>query len=159
MKKLITNLGASLFALMFLAGCDQLKSEDIKIKEALIGKYYQEDEVDEDGTKIKDIKGEFYKDGKCRDEGTIEIIDDETFETTDLHIEIQGSWKIKDKFIYRDFDYNTLKITPLIYMLMKDKMIKTLKEKNTPDKVIDYDAAKIIYEDSDGKRKTMKKSY
>ena len=34
-----------------------------------------------------------------------------------------------------------------------------MKDKNTPDKVIEYDASKIIYEDSDGKRSTMKKSY
>ena len=38
-------------------------------------------------------------------------------------------------------------------------IIKSIKDKNTPDKVIDYDASKIIYENSDGKRRTMKKSY
>lgn len=42
---------------------------------------------------------------------------------------------------------------------MKDKMVETLKNKNTPDKVIEYDASKIIYEDSDGERYAMKKSY
>jgi hypothetical protein len=42
---------------------------------------------------------------------------------------------------------------------MKDVMIKSLKDKNTPDKVIEYDASKIIYEDSDGERHTLKKSY
>jgi hypothetical protein len=42
---------------------------------------------------------------------------------------------------------------------MKDDLIQTLKDKNTPDKVIEYDASKIIYEDSDGERHTKKKSY
>lgn len=44
-------------------------------------------------------------------------------------------------------------------MLFKDKMINSINEKNTPDKVIDYDASKIIYEDAEGKKYTMKKTY
>ena len=72
---------------------------------------------------------------------------------------IEGQWKIKDKFIYYTYDFDKLKITPEIYMLMKDALIQSIKDKNTPDKVIEYDASKIIYEDSDGKRSTMKKSY
>ena len=159
MKKLITLIGAILFALVFVTGCNQLKSEDEKIKDAFIGKYYQEDEVDEDGTKTKDIKGEFFVDGKNLVQATIEVVDDETFETTDITVEISGEWKIKDKFIYYTYDFDQLKITPKLYMLMKDNLIKEIKDKNTPDKVIYYDASKIIYEDSDGKRRTMKKTY
>ncbi len=155
----MTILGTSLFALMFLAGCDQLKSEDEKLKEVLIGKFYQEDEVDENGTKTKDIKGEFFADGKFISQASLEIVDDETFEPTDIKFKISGEWKIKDKFIYYTYDFDKLKIEPDFYMLMKDEMIKAIKDKNTPDKVIEYDASKIIYEDSDGKRKTMKKSY
>jgi len=142
-----------------LNGCDSLKSEDDKIKNALIGKFYEEDYVDKDGNKIKNIKGAFLKDGKFRYVGTFEMVDDETFETTDLTMEIAGGWSIKDKFIYYTYDFDKLKITPQIYMLMKDEIIKSIKDKNTPDKVIEYDASKIIYEDSDGERHTMKKSY
>jgi hypothetical protein len=159
MTKLITTLGTSLLALLFFTGCDQLKSEDDKISDALIGKFYEEDRLDDDGTKIKDIKGEFFADGRFVSVGTIEVLDDETFETTDIQIKVGGDWKIKDKFIYYTYDFDKLKITPEFYMLMKDELIKSIKEKNTPDKVIDYDASKIIYEDSDGKRYTMKKSY
>lgn len=159
MKKFMTIFGANLFVLVFLAGCDLLKSEDDKIKDALIGKYYQEDEVDEDGTKTKDAKGEFFADGKFKQEATFEIVDEETFETTDLQVKIGGEWKIKDKFIYYTYDYDKLKITPDFYMLIKDELIKSIKDKNTPDKVIEYDASKIIYEDSDGERHTIKKSY
>ena len=146
-------------SMVLLNGCDFLKSEDDKIKDALIGKIYEEERVDKDGSKLKNIKGEFYKDGKFWQEATIEIVDDETFETTDLTLKIGGGWSIKDKFIYYTYDFDKLKITPEFYMLMKDKMIKSIKDKNTPDKVIEYDASKIIYEDSDGERHTMKKSY
>jgi hypothetical protein len=159
MKKVTTFLGSTLFALMVLTSCNQLVSEDEKIKDALIGKYYQEDEVDDNGTKTKDIKGEFFADGKFISQATGEIVDDETFETTDIQMKISGEWKIKDKFIYYTYDFDKLEITPEIYMLMKDELVKTIKDKNSPDKVIDFDAAKIIYEDSDGKRHTMKKSY
>jgi len=146
-------------SLALLNGCDSFKSEDDKIKDALIGKTYEEDYVDEDGNKIKNIKGEFFKDGKFRDEATIEVVDDETFETTDLTLEIAGKWSIKDKYIYYTYDIDKLKITPDYYMFLKDRLIKSFKDKNTPLKVIEYDASKIIYEDSDGDRHTMKKSY
>ena len=146
-------------AIASLYGCDSLKSEDDKIKDALIGKNYEEDYFDKDGNNFKNIKGEIFKDGTFRSEATIEIVDDETFETTDITLEIAGGWSIKDKFIYYTYDFDKLKITPEIYMLMKDELIKSIKDKNTPDKVIEYDASKIIYEDSDGERHTMKKSY
>ena len=158
----IKKLSIIFFAISMalLNGCDSLKSEDDKIKDALIGKTYEEDYVDKDGDNFKNIKGEFFKDGTFRSEATIGIIDDETFETTDLNIEIAGGWSIKDKFIYYTYDFDKLKITPeIFYMLMKDEMIKSIKDKNTPDKVIEYDASKIIYENSDGERHTMKKSY
>jgi hypothetical protein len=157
----IKNLTLIFFAIAIasLYGCDSLKSEDDKIKEALTGKYYEEDYVDKNGSKLKNIKGVFYKDGTFRSEATIGIVDDETFETTDLTLEIAGGWSIKDKFIYYTYDFDKLKITPEIYMLMKDELIKSIKDKNTPDKVIEYDASKIIYEDSDGERHTLKKSY
>ena len=76
-----------------------------------------------------------------------------------MSIKVEGNFKVKDRFIYYTYNNNSLKITPEIYMLMKDKLMKSINEKNTPDKVIDYDASKIVYENSDGKRYTMKKSY
>lgn len=159
MRKILFASFFSIFALTLFSSCDLLKSDDNKISKALIGKFYEDDRVDEDGTKTKDIKGEFYKDGKLWQEATVETVDDETFETRELTVKIKGDWKVKDKFIYYTFDYNSIKIDPEIYMFAKDRIVKSLKEKNTPDKVIEYDASKIIYENSDGKRYTMKKSY
>ena len=143
-----------------LYGCASIKNEDNTIKEALTGKYYEEDYVDKNGNKLKNIKGEFYKDGKFRTEGTFELVDDEALETTDITINIKGDWKVKENFIYYTYDFNSLKIVPDHWeLLMKDKMIETLKNENSPDKVIKYDASKIIYENSDEERHTMKKSY
>ena len=156
-KKLLLTF--CVISMTLLNGCDSLKSEDDKIKDALTGKTYEEDYVDKDGTKVKNIKGEFFKDGKFRYESTFEMVDDETFETTDLTIKIGGEWSIKNKFIYYTYNFDKLKITPEIYMLAKDELIKSIKDRNTPDKVIEFDASKIIYEDSDGERHTMKKSY
>ena len=157
-KKLTLIFGTIAIASQY--GCDSFKSEDDKIKEALTGKYYEEDYVDKNGSKLKNIKGEFYEDGKFRTEGTFELVDEETFETSDVTLSIKGDWEIKEKFIYYTYDYNSLKLTPDYWeSIMKDGMIETLKSKNTPDKVIEYDASKIIYEDSDGERHTMKKSY
>ncbi len=159
MNNLTTKFGLFLFAFLLLQGCDQLKSEDDKIIDALLGKYYQEDEVDDEGTKTKDVKGEFFVDGEFTTQATIEVIDEETYETIDLQVKIAGEYKVKDKFIYYTYDFEKLKIKPDYYMAMKDEFVKSIKNKNSPDKVIDYDASKVIYEDSDGKRRTMKKSY
>jgi hypothetical protein len=37
--------------------------------------------------------------------------------------------------------------------------LESIRKKNSPDKIIEYDAAKVIYEDADGERTTIKKSY
>ncbi len=154
-----------LFVLFFVSltftNCDLLKSEDEKVKDALIGNFYEDDRTDEDGTKTKDLKGEFLNDGTFWQEATVELFDDETFETSGITVKIGGTYSIKENFIYYEYDKNSLKITPEIYdvFLSREKLIKSINEKNTPDKIVDYDAARIVYEDSDGKRRVMKKSY
>ena len=149
-----------IISVSFLNSCFFSQSEDDKIKDVLIGKTYEDDYVDDEGNTFKNIRGEFFDNGKFSSELTMEIFDDETFETTDLTLELYGEWSVKNKFIYYTFDFDKMKITPEFYdLFFKDEMIKSLKETNTPDKVIEYDASKIIYEDSDGERHTLKKSY
>jgi hypothetical protein len=159
MKKRLFFSVISLIGFLSISSCEFLKTEDEKIKEAMIGKYYEDDE-EEDGVNVKDIKGEYFEDGKFFWEATFEIIDEETFETTDMEIQISGNWDVKDGFIYLTPDYNSLNIEPEFYeMLLKDEMTQTLKDENSPYKIISYDASKVIYEDVDGDRTTMKKSY
>lgn len=159
MKKRLFFSVISLLVSLSISSCEFLKTEDEKIKEAMIGKYYEDDEED-DEVKIKDSKGEYFVDGKFFSEAAFEIIDEETFETTELGIEISGNWDVKEGFLYLTPDYNSLNIEPEFYeMLLKDELIQTLKDKNSPYKIISYDASKVIYEDADGERTTMKKSY
>jgi hypothetical protein len=149
-----------IISVSFLNSCFFSQSEDDKIKDVLIGKTYEDDFVDDEGSSIKNIRGEYFDNGKFSSEMTLEIFDDETFETTDLTLELCGEWSVKNKFIYYTYDFDKLKITPELFgLFLKDEMIKSLKETNTPLKVIEYDASKIIYEDSDGERHTLKKSY
>lgn len=123
--------------LTFLNSCYLSQSEDDKIKDAFIGKAFEEDFVDDEGDSFKNIRHEFFNNGKFSGGLTFEIIDDETYETTDLIIELYGEWSVRDKFLYYTYDYDKLKTTPEIYgFLMKDALIKELKEKNTPFKVI-----------------------
>jgi len=143
-----------------MSSCEFLKSEDDKIKEAIIGKYYEDDDEDDEEIKIKDSKGEYFVDGKFFSEATFELIDEETFEPTDIVIEISGNWDVKEGFLYLTPDYNSMNIEPEFYeMLFKDQLVQTMKDKNSPYKIITYDASKVIYEDADGERTTMKKSY
>lgn len=159
MKKTLLFSVISLIGFLSISSCEFLKTEDEKIKEAMIGKYYEDDE-EEDGVNVKDSKGEYFEDGKFFSEATFEIIDEETFETTDMGIEISGNWDVKDGFLYLTPDYNSFNIEPEFYeMLLKDELIQTMKDKNSPYKIISYDASKVIYEDADGERTTMKKSY
>lgn len=158
MKRSNFSLLLIILSSLLVYNCDALRSEDEKISNALIGKYYEDDDVNKSGETMKNIKGEYFKDGKFTGQVTFESVD-ENFETIEITFQIGGAWKVKDKFIYSDYDFNSIKIIPEIYMLGKDALIKEIKDKNTPSKVIDYDASKVIYEDSDGKRRTMKKSY
>jgi hypothetical protein len=159
MKKLSSIISVLTLTILLFPSCNLIKSEDEKIADALVGKSYEEDRVNDEGGKLKDLKSEFFKDGKFKSNATFETVDSETFETSDIIMEIQGQWKVKDKLIYYTYDFDKLKMTPEIYMFMKDELVKSIKDKNTPDKVIEYDAMKIVYEDSDGKRYTLKKSY
>ena len=43
--------------------------------------------------------------------------------------------------------------------MYKEPFAKSLKEKNSSYKIVDYDAAKIIYEDSHGDRHRLKKLF
>lgn len=157
-KKL--SLLCCVILLTFLNSCHLSQSEDEKIKKAFIGEAYEDDFVDDEGDSFKNIRYEFFSNDKFSSEFILEFIDDETYETTDLIFEFSGEWSVRDKFLYYTYDYDKLKITPEIFgFLMKDALIKEIKEKNTPYKIIEYDASKIILEDSDGERHTLKKSY
>jgi hypothetical protein len=160
MKKLSSIISGLTLTILLFASCNLIKSEDEKIADALVGKSYEEDRVDDEGGKFKNIKHEFFKDGKFKSKSTYEsVVSDTSFETSDINFEIQGQWKVKDKLIYYTYDFDKLKVTPDFYMNMKDEMIKSIKDKNTPDKVIEYDAMKIVYENSDGQRYVKKKIY
>ncbi len=160
MKK---NLFLSLLIFIGFLGvssCEFLKTEDEKIKEAIIGKYYEDDDEDDEEIKVKDSKGEYFEDGTFFSEAAFEFIDEETFEPTDIVIEVTGDWDVKDGFLYLTPDYDAIKMRPEIYeILLKDQLIQEMKDKNSPYKIIEYDASKVIYEDADGVRSTMKKSY
>jgi hypothetical protein len=158
MKKLIYILFA--FTSIFFASCNLIKSEDEKISDVLIGNTYQEDETLENGSKITDYRSQYFKDGTYKTSATIQIYDNESTENTNVTFKITGTWKVKDKFIYYTFDYDKLIIEPETWdLLMRDNLIKDLKTKNTPDEIISYDAAKIVYKNSDGEKRTIKKSY
>lgn len=158
MRKIIYVLFA--FASIFFASCNLIKSEDEKISDVLIGNTYQEDETLENGSKITEIRSQFFKDGTYKSSATIQMYDDESTENVNITFKVTGTWKVKDKFIYYTYDYDKLKIEPETWdLLIRDKLIEDLKTKNTPDEVLSYDAAKIVYKNSDGVKRTIKKSY
>jgi hypothetical protein len=150
----INKLVAFFLLVIVFSGCQLLKSEDKKIEELLVGRFYEDDETLEDGTKFKDSYSEFYKDGKFQGTATLEFYSEEDFDITEIKFKFTGSWEVKDKFIY--YKYEKITSEPEMWASM---VAEEINKKNTPDKVIEYDAAKIIYENSDGERRTMKKSY
>ncbi|MFM7769870.1 MAG: hypothetical protein ACKO8Q_04870 [Bacteroidota bacterium] len=129
------------------------KTEDEKITEALVGEFYVDDITNEDMSEMKNITNHFYKDGKFDGRVTYEFIDDYGDFVT-LAVTVSGTWKVKDKFIY--YTYDKVTSTPDYYAAT---LLEGFRKRNTPDKVVEYDAAKVIYENADGKRTTMKKSY
>jgi hypothetical protein len=80
-----------------------IPNEDSKIRQALIGKIYQDDSYD-DGVNIKNTKGEFYEDGSFFQELTIEVEIGEGFDPVSVNIRFNGTFIIRDKYLY--YDYN-----------------------------------------------------
>ncbi len=158
MKKITCIL--FVFASLVLGSCNLMKSEDDKISDILIGNTYQEDETLENGTKIMNARSQFFKNGSYKSSATIQVYDDESTENVNITFKVTGTWKVKNKFIYYTYDYDKLKIEPETWdLLMRDNLIEDLKTKNTPDEILSYDAAKIVYKNSDGETRTIKKSY
>ena len=129
------------------------KTEDEKIAEAMVGQFYEDDNTNDEGVTFSNISTQYYKDGKFDGKATMEFYDD-ALDYTVITVNVSGTWKIKDKFIY--YTYDKVTSSPDYYA---DAMAESLRKSNTPDKIIEYDAAKVIYENADGKRTTMKKSY
>ena len=132
-----------------------VKTEDEKMTEALVGEFYLDNRTEDDGTNVTNITNHYYKDGKFDGKATFEGYDPEFGDLISVTIQISGSWKVKDKFIYYTYD----KVTSDNPYFDADVMLESVRKKNSPDKIVEYDAAKVIYEDADGKRTTMKKSY
>jgi hypothetical protein len=130
-----------------------VKTEDEKITEAIVGQFYEDNYVNDEGVTFGNISNQYYKDGKFDGKGTMEFYDD-ALEFVSITIQVSGTWKIKDKFIY--YTYDKVTSSPDYYA---ESIAESLRKSNTPDKIIEYDAAKVIYENADGKRTTMKKSY
>jgi hypothetical protein len=130
-----------------------VKTEDEKITEAIVGQFYEDDYVNAEGVTFSNISNQYYKDGKFDGKATMEFYDD-AFEFVSITVQVSGTWKIKDKFIY--YTYDKVTSIPDYYA---ESMAEAMRKNNTPDKIIEYDAAKVIYENADGKRTTMKKSY
>lgn len=137
----------------FTTGCQAFKSEDEKISDALVGRFYEDDMV-EDGGKVKDISSVYFQDGSYKSEATLEFVDDETLETSSVKMKFTGTWKVKNKFLYNTLD--KIESEPEYFATLLEE---SLRKKNTPSKIISYDDAKIQYEDSDGDRHFMKKTF
>ncbi len=130
-----------------------VKTEDEKIAEAIVGQFYEDNNTNDEGITFSNISTQYYKDGKFDGKVTMEFYD-EMMEFVSITVKVSGTWKIKDKFIY--YTYDKVTSQPDYYA---DAMAESLRKSNSPDKIIEYDAAKVIYENADGKRTTMKKSY
>ena len=153
-----------LLAAIVLSGCSSsnsdkapvvVKTEDEKMTEALVGEFYVDNRTEEDGTNVTNITNHYYKDGKFDGKATFEGYEPEFGDLISVTIQISGTWKVKDKFIYYTYD----KVTSDNPNLDAEVMLESVRKKISPDKIVEYDAAKVIYEDADGKRTTMKKSY
>ena len=131
------------------------KTEDEKMTEALVGEFYLDNRTEDDGTSVTNNTIHFYKDGKFDGKATYETYDPDYEDLISLTVNVTGTWKVKDKFIYYTYD----KATTDNPNFNADAYLDAIRKKNSPDKIVEYDASKVIYENVDGERRTMKKSY
>ena len=90
----------------------------------------------------------------------------EGYDPVFINIKFYGTYIIRDKYLYYDYNENSFSFNSTEVMerfiITKEKkyeLIEQMKSRNSPEKVIEYDPAKIVLEDVDGKRRVYKKSY
>jgi hypothetical protein len=158
-------------------------SEDEKIRDYLIGTCYTEDTLDMHGDANAELEGEFeryavlsattefYKDGRfdakaectlnynVEELGTISIV---------MELTTKGTWKLRDKYLYysyEDFDVSikSSDVEDSAFKELSDSlrplMRRELIDKNSPDEIVEYSPARIVYKDADGDFHLMKKTY
>ena len=129
------------------------KSPDQEMSEKLVGVYFKDDETQDDGSVMKDMTMEYFKDGKFLGKAIIEGEDD-LGEVFSLKFDVSGSWKIENGFIKHISE--SIKCDDMPEEIKKE-MLKDMNKKNSADKIIELDDQKLITEDADGERETMKK--
>lgn len=148
------------FLLFSFVSCDELISEDEKITEVMIGRFYEDDEELENGSLIKDISTTFYDDGTFISKATMVMENDydEMYRSSEALFYLEGQWKIKNKFIYYTYHFDRFKVVPSDYNYLLEAIKEKLQVHNSPDEVLSYNEAKIVYQTVEGKVHTMKKS-
>jgi hypothetical protein len=181
MKKLMTIFGAILFASIVITSCDQIKSEEDKIKNVLIGEFKIDDYVNNESGLFKNHFGErvnntiynFWKDGKFEYSANLDEVifydimyeEEMLDERINVKFIITGNWEIKDNILNLKYNYENLKFLRqdedgkysndiFFYRQFENKMRANAENKM---KIIDYDALKITVENSSGERQTLKK--
>lgn len=145
------------------------KTEDDKAKEMLVGDYYLDDEVMLDGTKVSNCKGTYFNDGTFRSNATFEF-KEEPLNDSELEVTAYGNWEVKDNYLIKRYDFEKLEMRftqedyddtwlAMNRNAAKDEIRKSLKEKNSPLKIISFDQSKIRFESAKGKQFNIYKSY
>jgi hypothetical protein len=144
--------------IMVLSGCQELMDEDQKITNILIGKFYEDDEELEDGSLIKDISMNYYEDGSFISKATMLVEGEGDFDQTEVLFYFEGKWEVKNQFIFYSWDFDRFRITPSNNSYMLETVKESLQKKNSPDEIISYDEASVVYKTVEGKLHTMKKT-
>lgn len=158
MKNHIKLLLTFYMLVFMLFGCAEVMDEDQKIKNAFIGRFYEDDEELEDGSVLKDMSSNYYEDGSFISKVTFVLEEEDSFEQTEILFYFEGKWEIRNKFIYYTYDFNRFRVTPSSYSYMLDAMKEKIQKHNSPDEIISYNEAKIVYQNVDGKIYTLKKT-
>jgi hypothetical protein len=80
------------------------------------------------------------------------------FDQTEVLFYFEGKWEVKNQFIFYSWDFDRFRITPSNYSYMLETVKESLQKKNSPDEIISYDEASVVYKTVEGKLHTMKKT-
>lgn len=178
----VNYLAAFFFAFFLLWGCNQLKSDDEKIKDSLIGEYIIDDYVNSQPKSFKDDFGKsvskakyiFWEDGKFEYSANLEEVifydpmfqEDLLDDNINVKFIITGGWTLKDKKLNLNYNFDKLKFLTqdedgdysLDVVLHSQFENKSRSNLDTQLKIVDFDLSKITTENSKGERQSMNKS-
>ncbi|MFZ4523778.1 MAG: hypothetical protein ACOYNC_18895 [Bacteroidales bacterium] len=138
----------TIFFLVLLCSCE---GPDEKLSNQIQGTYFSEKSLT-DGS-VQSTQATYYKRGTFAFLMSLSKLDPETGEPLEVKVTVSGKWNVKEGFLH--YNISNVSVEPAFLQQVFENEIRT---KNTPDKIVEVDAQKLVVQNSQGEVLTYTKT-